>query len=163
MSKSTPAATWADFAQQFGDAVTRAREARGLSQDQMIGLTGLSRQTYQRVERGALPASNVANPTFRTLLAIACALEVELGELIPPVDCKMIHAEAASSGKRAVRPRGEGRSMDGRGASAGGTGSAFRDSANVRSYRPPSSGGASEVSRSESGPWHEKSGVRFPM
>ena len=163
MSKSTPAATWADFAQQFGDAVTRAREARGWSQDQMIGLTGLSRQTYQRVERGALPASNVANPTFRTLLAIACALEVDLGELIPPIDCKMIHTEAANSGKRAVRPRGERRATDGRGASTNSTGSASENSANVRPSVRPSGGGAADASQSESGPWHEKFGVRFPM
>lgn len=166
MSQSIPASTWAAFVQQFGDAITKAREERGWSQEQMIAITGLSRQTYQRVERGALPATNVANPTLRTILAIVCALEVELSDLIPPLDCEMILAETAGNGKRSIQLGGRGRPARRRipDSEEVPADSVTRGSQAARSPLDRAVGDRSlPTNRSERGPWHERFGVRFPM
>jgi transcriptional regulator with XRE-family HTH domain len=52
------------------------RRARGLSQRQLADLAGVSRETISLIERGELPR-------VRTAYAIARALGVALGELLP--------------------------------------------------------------------------------
>lgn len=56
----------------------RLREARGLSQQQMAGLSGIPRPTWASLESGA------ANPTLSVLARAAAALQVSIEELIGP-------------------------------------------------------------------------------
>jgi transcriptional regulator with XRE-family HTH domain len=58
--------------------VRRLREARGLSQQQMAGLSGIPRPTWASLETGA------ANPTLAVLSRAAAALQVSIEELIGP-------------------------------------------------------------------------------
>ena len=55
----------------------QAREARGVSQEQLAEVTGLSLSTLQRLERGRMN-----NPPFRYLVNCAAALEVKVEDLI---------------------------------------------------------------------------------
>lgn len=55
----------------------QAREARGVSQEQLAKVTGLSLSTVQRLERGRMN-----NPPYRYLVNCAMALEVKVDDLI---------------------------------------------------------------------------------
>lgn len=68
-----PAATRAFKA--LGQRLRELREARGESQEEAADRAGLSSKTLQDFERG------VTNPTFSSILAVAQAYEVSLGEL----------------------------------------------------------------------------------
>ncbi|MBR7032337.1 MAG: helix-turn-helix transcriptional regulator [Clostridia bacterium] len=52
-----------------------ARAAKGLSQDQLASLIGVSRQTINAIEKGDY------NPTVKLCVAICRALDVTLDEL----------------------------------------------------------------------------------
>lgn len=52
-----------------------ARAAKGLSQDQLASLIGVSRQTINAIEKGDY------NPTVKLCVAICRALDVTLNEL----------------------------------------------------------------------------------
>lgn len=54
------------------------RDDRGMTQEQVASLAGLSTKTYQRYEKGMLKGKKPANPEYFTLLGIAKALNVEL-------------------------------------------------------------------------------------
>lgn len=56
----------------------RLREERGLSQQQMSGLSGIPRPTWASLESGS------ANPTLAVLSKAAAALQVSIEELIGP-------------------------------------------------------------------------------
>lgn len=56
----------------------RLREERGLSQQQMAGLSGVPRPTWASLESGS------ANPTLAVLSKVAAALQVSIEELIGP-------------------------------------------------------------------------------
>jgi transcriptional regulator with XRE-family HTH domain len=60
----------------FGRNVRRVREARGLTQEDLEGMTGLRRSYISDLERG------VRNPTIRALARIAEALQIAPGELL---------------------------------------------------------------------------------
>ena len=75
---------WEKFAVDLGHQLQRARLARGLSQEQVAYRSKLSRFTYQKYERGFSKPGTPANPTLRTLLAMAQVLDADLLELIPP-------------------------------------------------------------------------------
>lgn len=60
----------------FGRNVRRAREARGFTQEDLEGMTGLRRSYISDLERG------VRNPTIRALARIAEALQVTPAELL---------------------------------------------------------------------------------
>lgn len=62
-----------------GRAIARHRSARGLSQEQLAEHAGLHRNYIGLVERGE------RNATLKTLIAIADALDVALGELFADV------------------------------------------------------------------------------
>lgn len=176
MTSDEPASSWAVFARNLGDNLGRLREERGLSQEQMIARAGISRQTYQRVERGALPVDKVANPTLATLLAICSALDVDLGEVVPPYDKAMVLDHAATAGKN-HRGRVSGslppqpasaakRGSDANGARGTDPGLPSRPLPRSHTDAPRHTqgynGARSQESRNqESGPWHERYGVRF--
>ena len=57
--------------------------ARGYSQDRVAYEANLSRYTYQKLEKGESRPGTPANPTVRTLLAVAQVLGVGLAEILP--------------------------------------------------------------------------------
>lgn len=60
----------------FGRNVRRVREARGMTQEDLEGMTGLRRSYISDLERG------VRNPTIRALARIAEALQIAPGDLL---------------------------------------------------------------------------------
>lgn len=171
MTSNDSTSSWAAFARRLGDNLGRLREERGFSQEQTIARAGISRQTYQRIERGALPLNKVANPTLSTLLAICSALDVDINEVIPPFDKEMFLSHAMSEGKNFRGQREDrlppqpseaaDRSVEARrvleprvhNQSRGSVSRAVDSSRQVRDLRGSKT--------QESGPWHEKYGVRF--
>jgi len=65
-----------DLVQVFGRNVREAREAKGLTQEDLEGLTGIRRSYISDMERGQ------RNPTIRALQRIAVALSVQPEELL---------------------------------------------------------------------------------
>ena len=80
---------------QFGLAVQRLRRARGLSQEDVAGITEIDRAYVGRLERGE------ANPTLLMLARIAGAFDVSLAELLRGV--KLLDAAAAGAATQASR------------------------------------------------------------
>lgn len=74
---------WAAYVQRLATALRRAREAAGLSQEQVAYRAGLTRYTYQKYEKGESRPGRPANPTLRTILAISQVLGVVVEDLIP--------------------------------------------------------------------------------
>lgn len=68
------------------------REDRGLTQEQVSSLAGLSTKTYQRYEKGMLKRDRPLNPEYLTLAKLAKALTVGLSELL---DCSGIEVDQA--------------------------------------------------------------------
>ncbi|MFZ1382757.1 MAG: helix-turn-helix transcriptional regulator, partial [Scrofimicrobium sp.] len=74
---------WERFAQELGDNITRARESRGLSQEKVASAAGLSRHTYQRLEKGFKSKDEPINPTLYTILAVCRVLGVHVEDILP--------------------------------------------------------------------------------
>lgn len=74
---------WASFSYKFARHLQQLRVERGYSQDQVAYAAGLSRSSYQRLERGRSQSGTDLNPTLRNLLAVAQVLNVTLDELVP--------------------------------------------------------------------------------
>lgn len=74
---------WGLYAADLGTNLLRTRVAAGLSQEDVAYRAGLSRYTYQKYEKGESRPGTAANPTLRTLLALAQVLEVNLDKLLP--------------------------------------------------------------------------------
>lgn len=74
---------WAAFTRDLARHLQRLRVERGYSQDQVAYAAGLSRSSYQRLERGETFPGTATNPTLRNLIAVAQVLEVTLDELVP--------------------------------------------------------------------------------
>jgi transcriptional regulator with XRE-family HTH domain len=62
-----------------GGHIRALRKAKGFSQEGFAAAAGLDRAYYGGVERGE------RNLSLRNLVRIAAALEVEVGELFPPM------------------------------------------------------------------------------
>lgn len=75
--------SWANFSREIGSTIQRLRVARGLSQERVAYQAGLSRYTFQKLEKGESRPGSPANPTIQTLLAISQVLEVQLDDLLP--------------------------------------------------------------------------------
>jgi transcriptional regulator with XRE-family HTH domain len=73
----------ADFARALGLNLQRIRMARGLSQERLAHMAGLSAYTYQKFEKGESKPGTPANPRLFTLLAIAQVLDSSLDEILP--------------------------------------------------------------------------------
>lgn len=74
---------WAVYAQRLATSLRRAREAAGLSQEQVAYRAGLTRYTYQKYEKGESRPGSPANPTLRTLLALSQVLGIAVEVIIP--------------------------------------------------------------------------------
>ncbi|SIN67696.1 transcriptional regulator, XRE family [Parasphingorhabdus marina DSM 22363] len=70
--------TGMDMRKLVGDNVCRIRKERGLTQEKLSELSGLSQQYISDLERGK------RNPTIVTIYEIAMALEVEHLDLVSP-------------------------------------------------------------------------------
>ena len=60
----------------LGEAVRRIRKERELTQDELHAASGVHRNHISALERGAL------NPSYRTILRVADALDVPLSKLV---------------------------------------------------------------------------------
>lgn len=74
---------WETFSVELGDNITRIRESKNLSQEHVAFAAGLSRHTYQRLEKGMKAPDEPTNPTLYTLLAVCRVLGVHLEDLLP--------------------------------------------------------------------------------
>lgn len=64
----------------------RARDAKGLTQEQMAERASISLYAYQQYERGAVTRGGTAtNPRLATVLTLCQVLDVRLGDLLPEV------------------------------------------------------------------------------
>jgi transcriptional regulator with XRE-family HTH domain len=64
---------------QIGQQARRIRTQRGESQEAVARHAGVSTSTYARIENGH------NHPSYETLVRVADALEVPVGELMAPV------------------------------------------------------------------------------
>ncbi|RGE19813.1 helix-turn-helix domain-containing protein [Leucobacter sp. wl10] len=83
MAKQSPGPEWIPYARQLGTELQRLRIARGLSQEHLAYAAGITRYTYQKLERGESSPGSPANPSLRNIMAIAQQLDVTLDELLP--------------------------------------------------------------------------------
>jgi transcriptional regulator with XRE-family HTH domain len=74
--------TWDTFARDLGVALARAREAKGLSQERVAHLAGISAYTYQKFEKGESRPGTPMNPQLKTLLALCQVLDVPAADLL---------------------------------------------------------------------------------
>ena len=82
-SHATPPTAWERYARELGQNIQRERARLGYSQDRVAYEANLSRYTYQKLEKGESRPGTPANPSVRTLLAVAQVLDVEIGDLLP--------------------------------------------------------------------------------
>jgi transcriptional regulator with XRE-family HTH domain len=68
---------------EFARNLQKIRIERGFSQDQVAYASGLSRSSYQRLERGEASSGVANNPTLRNLVAVAQVLNVTVEQLVP--------------------------------------------------------------------------------
>jgi transcriptional regulator with XRE-family HTH domain len=73
--------TWDGFAGDLGRRLAKAREAKGISQEQVAHRAGISAYTYQKFEKGESRPGTPMNPQLRTLIAVCQVLDVDLVEL----------------------------------------------------------------------------------
>lgn len=73
----------AEFSREMGLALQRLRLARGLSQERVAHLAGISSYTYQKFEKGESKPGTPMNPRLFTLIALAEVLDVALTDLVP--------------------------------------------------------------------------------
>jgi transcriptional regulator with XRE-family HTH domain len=75
---------WERYARELGQNIQRERARVGYSQDRVAYESNLSRYTYQKLEKGESRPGSPANPTVKTLLAVAQVLDVQITDLLPP-------------------------------------------------------------------------------
>lgn len=74
---------WDRYARELGHNIQRERARVGYSQDRVAYEANLSRYTYQKLEKGESRPGTPANPTVKTLLAVAQVLGVTITDLLP--------------------------------------------------------------------------------
>lgn len=72
-----------EVAASFASILRRRREDLSLSQEAVAERAGLSRYVYGKYEKGEGRPGEPVNPKLRTLIALAQALEVSVGDLVP--------------------------------------------------------------------------------
>lgn len=84
MTKQTPGGSWNAYAKDLGTRLHRFRIERGLSQEHLAYLSGITRYTYQKLEKGESAPGSPANPSLRNIMAIAQQFDISLDQLLPP-------------------------------------------------------------------------------
>ena len=77
---------WDAFMREFGIRLQRARHDAGLTQEEAAYASGLTRSHYQQLEKGRSRPGATANPSLRTVIALAETLAIPLADLVgePP-------------------------------------------------------------------------------
>ncbi|WP_244931803.1 helix-turn-helix transcriptional regulator [Nocardioides sp. W7] len=83
MPRRRSAPTWEEFAREVGHHLARARAAKGLSQERVAHMAGITGFTYQKYEKGESRPGQPLNPQLKTLVALSQVLDVPLTELLP--------------------------------------------------------------------------------
>lgn len=73
----------AEFSRTMGLNLQRIRLERGLSQERLAHMAGISSYTYQKFEKGESKPGTPMNPRLFTLLSLAEVLGVSLEDLVP--------------------------------------------------------------------------------
>lgn len=73
----------ADFSRAMGVNLQRIRLERGLSQEKLAHMAGISSYTYQKFEKGESKPGTPMNPRLFTLLSLAEVLDVALEDIVP--------------------------------------------------------------------------------
>ncbi len=73
----------ADYARALGITLQRLRLERGLSQERLAHMAGISSYTYQKFEKGESKPGTPMNPRLFTLVAIAQVLGTTIDDLLP--------------------------------------------------------------------------------
>jgi transcriptional regulator with XRE-family HTH domain len=63
--------------------IQRLRVARGLSQENVAYAAGISRYTFQKLEKGESAPNRAANPSLRNVMAVAQVLGTTVDALLP--------------------------------------------------------------------------------
>ena len=79
--------------QLLGDTIREIREQREITQQKLAEKCGIHRVSMQRIERGT------ENPSSKTLLAIAAALDILPSELFRRFNRRIMKAIAAEQGQ----------------------------------------------------------------
>jgi transcriptional regulator with XRE-family HTH domain len=82
-SEARQAKLKADYARALGVNLQRLRRKRGLSQERLAHMAGISAYTYQKFEKGESRPGMPMNPRLFTLIAIAQVLGTTIEELLP--------------------------------------------------------------------------------
>lgn len=77
-------AEWGAYAGELGRTLARIRHERGLSQERVAAMAGISSTQYQKYEKGQSRPGGPMNPTLVNLIALSQALGVTVAELLPP-------------------------------------------------------------------------------
>jgi DNA-binding XRE family transcriptional regulator len=72
-----------EFARALGVNLQRLRLERGLGQERLAHMAGLSAYTYQKFEKGESKPGAPMNPRLFTLIAISQVLGVPIEQLLP--------------------------------------------------------------------------------
>lgn len=98
--------SWQDYTRQLGDNITAIREARELSQEDVARAAGVTRHTYQRLEKGWQNKGAPSNPTLFTILSICWALGVRPEEVLPSMAPRPVarHSAGAAGASPALGP-----------------------------------------------------------
>jgi transcriptional regulator with XRE-family HTH domain len=73
----------AEFSRAIGVTLQRLRLERGISQERLAHMAGLSAYTYQKFEKGESKPGTPMNPRLFTLIALSQVLDTPLTELLP--------------------------------------------------------------------------------
>ena len=83
MSKHRAEAEWTACAQEMGTRIQALRAQKGLSQEHVAFVAGISRYTFQKLEKGESAPGIPANPSIRNLIAVAQVLGTTIDQLVP--------------------------------------------------------------------------------
>ncbi|NLT79744.1 MAG: helix-turn-helix transcriptional regulator [Bifidobacterium crudilactis] len=83
MTINHDANTWENYIKTVGLNIQKVRISRNMSQEQLAYSAGISRFSYQQLEKGESRPHSPANPALRSIMAISQILGVSLDVLLP--------------------------------------------------------------------------------
>jgi Predicted transcriptional regulators len=81
--KKRPEKSWDRCARELGTSIQRRRTQLGLSQENVAYAAGISRYTFQKLEKGESQPGVPSNPSLRNVMAVAQVLGTSLDSLLP--------------------------------------------------------------------------------
>ncbi len=86
MGRRSELGHWASYGHCLGENLRQLRTMRGLSQDRLAELSGLSRNQISNIERNENTSTHSADPVLSTVYKLARALHVPPVALLPAGD-----------------------------------------------------------------------------